>query len=50
MTHAFVIEFASVEDRDYNVNKDPAHHELKKFVGSHIAKAQVFDYENGVFS
>ena len=50
MTHAYVAEFAKAEDRDYYVDKDPVHDEFKKFVGSHLVKALVVDYENGVFS
>ena len=50
MTHAFVVEFAKAEDRDYYVATDPAHDEFKKFVGGHLEKAQVVDYENGVFA
>ena len=49
MTHAYVVEFANTQDRDYYVNDDPTHGEFKKFVGEHLEKAQVVDYENNVF-
>jgi hypothetical protein len=29
-THAFVVEFASKEDRDYYITKDPIHSEYAK--------------------
>ncbi|KAF2790057.1 dabb-domain-containing protein [Melanomma pulvis-pyrius CBS 109.77] len=50
ITHAFVVEFESAEDRDYYVNDDPAHEEFKKLVGPFIEKAQVVDFTNGVFN
>jgi hypothetical protein len=50
MTHAYVVEFVDAKDRDYYVEKDPSHDKFKKFVGGHLEKAQVVDYENGVFS
>ncbi|KAH7075485.1 hypothetical protein BKA63DRAFT_533184 [Paraphoma chrysanthemicola] len=46
-THAFVVEFASPEDRDYYVFKDPAHQEFVKFVGGLANGAKVVDYEPG---
>lgn len=49
MTHAFVMEFESVEHRDYYVNDDPSHDEFKKLAGEVLEKAQVVDFINGVF-
>ncbi|KAF9738768.1 hypothetical protein PMIN06_010498 [Paraphaeosphaeria minitans] len=49
LSHAFVVQFASNEDRDYYVNQDPAHDAFKKAAGPFIEKAVVVDFENGVF-
>lgn len=49
ITHAFVVEFESDEDRDYYVNKDPAHAAFVKSLGGIIEKAQVIDFSAGVF-
>ena len=49
ITHAFVIIFASVEDRDYYVNKDSAHLEFVESTKDFIEKATVVDYEPNVF-
>ncbi|KAL4939978.1 hypothetical protein BDV06DRAFT_197705 [Aspergillus oleicola] len=49
ITHAFVVEFASAADRDYYVEKDPAHLEFVSTLGGVVEKAQVIDYTNGVF-
>ncbi|CAE7026128.1 hypothetical protein CFE70_003715 [Pyrenophora teres f. teres 0-1] len=46
-THGFVVEFESEEDRDYYVNKDPAHLEFAKFAGEVAGGVKVFDYEPG---
>ncbi|KAM0461630.1 hypothetical protein ACHAPV_004338 [Trichoderma viride] len=48
-THAFVVEFASVEDRDYYVDKDPVHEAFKTNNGPIIEKVCVLDYTVGVF-
>ncbi|KAF2114958.1 stress responsive A/B barrel domain-containing protein [Lophiotrema nucula] len=50
LTHAFVLDFASIEDRDYYVDKDPVHDQFKKDVGVLLEKAQVIDFEDGVFA
>ena len=44
------MEFESFEDRDYYINEDPAHAEFKKLAGERLEKAQVIDFEDGVFS
>ncbi|KAK1625194.1 stress responsive A/B barrel domain-containing protein [Colletotrichum phormii] len=49
ITHIFVAEFESVEDRDYYLAKDPAHQAFMKQVGSAIIKARVTDFTPGVF-
>ena len=49
MTHAFVVEFASKEDRDYYVKKDQAHAEFaKRLIGS-VEGALVIDFVAGEF-
>ncbi|EEQ31368.1 stress responsive A/B barrel domain-containing protein [Microsporum canis CBS 113480] len=47
MTHAFVVNFASKEDRDYYVQKDPLHQEFVRSAGEVLEKAQVVDFTNG---
>ncbi|KAI1208444.1 dabb-domain-containing protein [Annulohypoxylon truncatum] len=49
ITHAFVAEFESLEDRDYYVNTDPFHAEFKTFAGPFIEKVIVVDYSEGEF-
>jgi len=50
MTHAFILHFYSNEDRDYYVNDDPAHQEFKKIAATVLEKAQVVDFQDGVFT
>ncbi|KAF1943133.1 hypothetical protein EJ02DRAFT_343894 [Clathrospora elynae] len=47
LTHGFVVEFESAEDRDYYVYKDPAHQEFVKFAGEVANSVKVLDYEPG---
>ncbi|KAF2744656.1 hypothetical protein M011DRAFT_408072 [Sporormia fimetaria CBS 119925] len=49
LTHAFVMEFETAEDRDYYVNEEPVHDEFKKLVGKVLEKAVVADFTAGVF-
>lgn len=49
ITHGFVVEFASVEDRDYYVNVDGAHKAFVKGLDGLVEKAVVVDFEDGVF-
>lgn len=49
ITHAFVVEFASVEDREYYVTKDPVHHEFFQSLGPVMTKGQVVDFTPGKF-
>lgn len=44
-----MVEFANKEDRDYYVQKDPAHHEFMKSLDGVIEKAQVIDFTDRVF-
>ncbi|KAL1841405.1 hypothetical protein VTJ49DRAFT_7082 [Mycothermus thermophilus] len=48
LTHGFVVEFASVEDRDYYVTTDPAHREFVKSIGELLEKPIVLDFSDGV--
>lgn len=49
LTHAFVVEFESVEDRDYYIAKDPAHLAFVDSVKPILKDVQVADYEPGVY-
>ncbi|KAK1579976.1 stress responsive A/B barrel domain-containing protein [Colletotrichum navitas] len=49
ITHVFVVEFESSEDRDYYVHKDPAHRAFVEKAGPSILKARVVDFTPGVF-
>jgi hypothetical protein len=44
-----VVEFENAEDRDYYVDKDPAHTDFKSFAGPHLASVKVVDFEPGKF-
>ncbi|KAK4101020.1 dabb-domain-containing protein [Parathielavia hyrcaniae] len=48
MTHGFVVEFESAEDRDYYVEEDPVHKAFVKSAGI-VAKPTVLDFEDGVY-
>ncbi|KAK4703459.1 hypothetical protein P7C70_g2760, partial [Phenoliferia sp. Uapishka_3] len=49
LEHSFVLTFASLADRDYYLDVDPAHQAFKADIGSKIASAVVMDFEAGVF-
>ncbi|KAI1376915.1 dabb-domain-containing protein [Hypoxylon crocopeplum] len=49
ITHAFVVEFESVEDRDYYVNTDPSHQVFKALIADRVEKVIVVDFIEGVF-
>ncbi|EXJ54195.1 hypothetical protein A1O7_09532 [Cladophialophora yegresii CBS 114405] len=49
LTHGFVVEFASKEDRDYYVSKDPVHQAFVKKNGPRFDNVRVIDYEKGVY-
>ena len=48
-THGFVVEFASKEDRDHYVAKDPTHQAFVKKNSSRFDDVRVIDYEKGVY-
>jgi len=48
-THGFVVEFASREDRDYYVAKDPTHQAFVKKNSPRFDDVRVIDYEKGVY-
>lgn len=49
LTHGFVVEFASKEDRDYYVSKDPAHQAFVAKNSPRFDDVRVVDYEKGVY-
>ncbi|PFH58912.1 hypothetical protein XA68_13061 [Ophiocordyceps unilateralis] len=49
MTHAFVVQFASQEDRDYYVQEDPAHRTFVDSILPNLVKARIIDFTPGVF-
>lgn len=49
ITHAFVVKFASAEDRDYYVQEDPVHQDFIKSLDGILEKAQVIDFSDGTF-
>ncbi|EGP92478.1 unnamed protein product [Zymoseptoria tritici ST99CH_1A5] len=48
-THGFVSEFESVEDRDYYLNRDPAHLEFVASLKNVVKGVRVLDFEPGKF-
>ncbi|KAF7553319.1 hypothetical protein G7Z17_g3718 [Cylindrodendrum hubeiense] len=49
ITHGFVVEFSTAEDRDYYVKTDPAHQAFIKTIGALVDKAIVVDFADGVY-
>ncbi|KAK1771959.1 hypothetical protein QBC33DRAFT_171859 [Phialemonium atrogriseum] len=49
ITHGFIVEFASAEDRDYYVGTDPIHQAFVKSLDGLVEKAIVIDFRNGVY-
>jgi hypothetical protein len=49
ITHGFVVEFDNEEDREYYLDKDPAHLSFKESVGALLDRAQVIDFEPGKY-
>ncbi|KAM0424287.1 hypothetical protein ACHAPT_010432 [Fusarium lateritium] len=43
ITHAFVIQFAGAQDRDYYALKDPAHLAVVEELGPLVEKVQIID-------
>ncbi|KAF2692273.1 stress responsive A/B barrel domain protein [Lentithecium fluviatile CBS 122367] len=50
ISHAFIVQFQSNEDRDYYVNEDPVHQAFKDAAGAYLEKAVVVDFQEGVFT
>lgn len=48
-SYGFVVEFASEADRDYYLERDPAHRAFVESIGDLMSGIGVFDYEPGVF-
>ena len=48
-THGFVVEFASVEDRDFYVSSDSVHQAFSKKNRPRFHDVRVVDYEKGVY-
>ena len=48
-SHAFVVEFASEEDRDFYDKQDQAHLEFKKSLKDVVEKVGIVDYTPGVY-
>ncbi|EFW99412.1 stress responsive a b barrel domain containing protein [Grosmannia clavigera kw1407] len=44
ITHGFVVEFASVEDRDYYAKTDPVHMAFATILDSFVTKIIVVDF------
>ncbi|KAL2149471.1 hypothetical protein VTH82DRAFT_8122 [Thermothelomyces myriococcoides] len=49
LTHGFVVEFASAEDRNYYVNTDPAHQNVARRLKEVAEKVIVLDFSDGAF-
>jgi hypothetical protein len=49
LTHGFVVEFASIADRDYYVAKDPTHAKVGAVLFENSEEITVLDYEAGIF-
>ncbi len=43
------MEFQSVADRDYYVDRDPFHQQFVNSLGPYVAGAQVIDFVPGMF-
>lgn len=50
MSHAFILQFSSNEDRDYYVNQDPVHQAFKDAAAAAVEKTLVVDFQDGVFT
>ncbi len=50
MWHAFVFEFASVDDWRLYIDEEPAHWNIAKSIKDVLEKVQEVDFEDGVFS
>lgn len=48
-THGFVVEFNSIDDRNFYVSSDHVHQSFVKKNGSKFEDVRVIDYEKGVY-
>ena len=48
-TYGFIVEFESEADRNFYLQKDPAHAEFVKGMRDVVSGIGVFDFEPGVF-
>ncbi|KAK3901768.1 stress responsive A/B barrel domain-containing protein [Staphylotrichum tortipilum] len=49
LTHAFVVQFANPDDRNYYVEKDPAYRAFKETIDPLVEKVTVLDFTHGTF-
>ncbi|KAI0690216.1 stress responsive A/B barrel domain-containing protein [Cytidiella melzeri] len=49
LEHAFVVTFRSLAERDYYLDKDPAHLAFVASILDKVAESTVFDFESGEF-
>ncbi|KAK4180519.1 putative stress responsive A/B barrel domain protein [Triangularia setosa] len=49
ITHGFIVEFSSVEDRDYYVSTDPSHQAFVRSIGDLVEKVIVVDFVAGLY-
>ncbi|KAK3380495.1 stress responsive A/B barrel domain-containing protein [Lasiosphaeria ovina] len=49
LTHGFVMQFATADERNYYLEKDPAHQKFKKEVEPIVQKVTVVDFTAGTF-
>ncbi|MCJ1347007.1 hypothetical protein MMC31_005227 [Peltigera leucophlebia] len=49
ITHVFIAEFETDDDRKYYLDKDPAHIAFKQRLGPLLERAQVVDFVPGSF-
>ena len=48
--HAYVLTFRSVAERDYYLDRDPAHQIFKASIAEKVSDVLVFDFESGEFA
>ncbi|KAK4043872.1 stress responsive A/B barrel domain-containing protein [Parachaetomium inaequale] len=48
-THAFVVQFGNMDDRNYYITHDPVHQAFKKDIEPLVEKTTVLDFTNGKF-
>jgi hypothetical protein len=49
LTHAFISEFETEEDRRYYLERDPSYLEFGRSISGIVAQVQVIDFSPGVF-